>query len=59
MKLSDYKAAFIPMHLVFLELDVQHRSLNFKILDEKKTKSTVILKTFYLQLLSKNYEYIK
>ena len=57
MKLSDYKAAFIPMHLVFLELDAQHRRLNFKLLHENK--NTVILKTFHLQLLSKNYEYIK
>ena len=45
------------MHLLFLELDVQHRLLNFKLLDENK--NTVILKTFYLQLLIKNYEYIK
>ena len=48
---SNYKATFSPMHLVFLELDTHRPHLDFKILDENNSK--VIPMTFYLQLLNK------
>ena len=51
MHVSNYKATFSPMHLVFLELDTHRPHLNFKILDENN--SEVIPKTFYLQVLNK------
>ena len=52
MYVSNYKATFSPMHLVFLELDNTHRHhLDFKILDENNNE--VIPRTFYLQLLNK------
>ena len=57
IEVSDYKAAFIPMHLVFLELDTRHYHLDFKLLDENNT--VIIPRTFYLQLLSKDHEYIR
>ena len=44
MRVSNYKATFSPMHLVFLELDTQRPHLDFKILDENNK---------YLQLLNK------
>ena len=34
MHVSDYKAAFSPLHLFFLELDIDKPHLDFKILDE-------------------------
>ena len=34
MHVSDYKAAFSPIHLFFLELDIDKPHLDFKILDE-------------------------
>ena len=34
MHVSNYKATFSPMHLVFLELDMHQNDLDFKILDE-------------------------
>ena len=51
MHVSNYNATFSPNHLVFLELDTNRLHLDFKILDENDNE--VILKTFYLQLLSK------
>ena len=39
MHVSNYIATFSPMHLVFLELDINHHHRDFKILDEKTTKS--------------------
>ena len=48
---SNYKATFSPMHLVFLELDTHRLHLDFKILDENNKE--VIPRTFYLQLLNK------
>ena len=51
MHVSNYKATFSPMHLVFLELDTHRPHLDFKILDENN--NVVIPKTFYLQLLNK------
>ena len=51
MHVSNYKATFSPMHLVFLELDTHQPHLDFKILDESNNK--VIPRTFYLQLLNK------
>ena len=51
MKVSDYKASFAPMHLVFLEIDKNHCYLDFKLFDENN--NAVIPKTFYLQLLNK------
>ena len=51
MHVSNYKATFSPMHLVFLELETHRSHLAFKILDENNNE--VILRTFYLQLLNK------
>ena len=51
MYVSNYKATFSPIHLVFLELDTHRNHLDFKILDEKNNE--VIPRTFYLQLLNK------
>ena len=51
MHVSNYKATFSPMHLVFLELDTHRPHLDFKILDENN--NIVIPRTFYLQLLNK------
>ena len=51
MQVSDYKASFTPMHLVFLELDTHHCHLDFKILDENN--NVIIPRTFYLQILNK------
>ena len=51
MHVSNYKATFSPMHLVFLELDTHRLYLDFKILDENDNE--VIPRTFYLQLLNK------
>ena len=51
MQVSNYKATFSPMHLVFLELDTHRPQLDFKILDENN--NVVIQMTLYLQLLSK------
>ena len=51
MDVSDYKATFSPMHLMFLELETDRAHLDFKILDENN--SEVIPKAFYLQLLNK------
>ena len=52
MHVSNYKATFSPMHLVFLELDTHRPHLDFKILNENNSK--VITRTFYLQLLNKD-----
>ena len=51
LHVSNYKATFSPIHLVFLELDIHQLHLNFKILDENNNE--VILRTFYPQLLNK------
>ena len=51
MHVSNYKAIFSPIHLVFLELDTHQPDLDFKILDENKNKVTP--RTLYLQLLNK------
>ena len=48
---SNYKATFSPIYLVFLELDTDRPYLNFQMLDENNKE--VIPKTFYLQLLNK------
>ena len=56
MHVSSYKTTFSPVHLVFLELeDIQSPHLGFKILDENNNE--VIPKTFYLQLLNKQWVY--
>ena len=52
---SNYKATFSPIHLVFLELDINQPHLDFKILDENNNE--VIPRTFYLQLLNKEWLY--
>ena len=57
MKVSDYKATFNPMHLVFLELDTHHCHLEFKLLDENN--SVVMPRSFYLQQLNKDHEHIR
>ena len=36
MHVSDYKATFFPIHLVFLELYIDQPQLDFKILDEQQ-----------------------
>ena len=51
MHVSNYKATFSPIHLVFLELDIDQPHLDFKILDENNNE--IIPRTFYLQLLNK------
>ena len=51
MHVSNYKATFSSMHLVFLELDTHRPHLDFKILDENN--NIVIPRTFYFQLLNK------
>ena len=51
MQVSNYKATFPPMHLVFLELDAYRPHLDFKILDENNNE--VFSRTLYLQLLNK------
>ena len=51
MYVSNYKATFSPIHLVFLELYTHRNHLDFKILNENN--SEVIPTTFYLQLLNK------
>ena len=51
MHVSNYKATFSPIDLVFLELDTDRSHLDFKILDENN--NDVFLRTFYLQLLNK------
>ena len=44
MHVSNYKATFSPMHLVFLELDTHRPHLDFKILDENNNQ--VVPRTF-------------
>ena len=51
MHVSNYKATFSPVHLVFSELGIDQPHLDFKILDENNNE--VIPRTFYLQLLNK------
>ena len=51
MCVSNYKATFSPIYLVFLELDIDQAHLYFKIPDENNNE--VIPKTLYLQLLNK------
>ena len=51
MNVSNHKASFSPMHLVFLELDAHRNRLDFKILDENNGK--LIPRTFYPQLVNK------
>ena len=53
MHVSNYKATFSSIHLVFLELDIDQPQphLDFKILHENNNK--VVLRTFDLQLLNK------
>ena len=57
MDVSNHKTTFIPMHLVFLELDTQRPHLDFEILDENNNE--VIPRTFYHQLLNKDHEHIR
>ena len=56
MHIFNYNASFSPVHLVFLELEDMHKPhLDFKILDENNNE--VIPRTFYLQLLNKEWTY--
>ena len=57
MQVSDNKAIFTLMHLVFLELDAYHSHLDFKLLGESNNAS--IPKKFYLQLLNNYYEHLE
>ena len=52
---SNYKATFSPIHLVFLELDIDQPHLDFKILDENNNE--IIPRLFYLKLLNKEWAY--
>ena len=56
MYVSNYKATFSPIYVVFLELDIDQPSLEFKILDENNNE--VIPKIFSLQLLNKQCAYM-
>ena len=51
MHVSNYKATFSPIHLVFLKLDIDQPHLDLKTLDENK--NDVIPRIFYFQLLNK------
>ena len=51
MHVFNCNASFSPVHLVFLELDIDQPHLDFKILDENNNE--VIPGTFYPQLLNK------
>ena len=55
MNVSNHKASFSPMHLVFLELAAHRNHLDFKIIDENSNE--IIPRTFYLQLLNKQRVY--
>ena len=55
MHVSNYKANFSPIYLVFLDLDIDQTHLDFKILDENNNE--VIPGTFYLQLLNNQWVY--
>ena len=55
MHVFNYNAAFSPIHLVFLEWDIYQPHPDFKILDENNNE--VIPRTFYLQLLNKEWAY--
>ena len=55
MHVSNYKATFSPIDLVFLELDTHRPHLDFKILDENKNE--VVPRTFYVQPLNKQSVY--
>ena len=46
MQVSDYKSAFIPMYLVFLELDTHHCHTDLKLFDEGNNIN--IPRLFYL-----------
>ena len=50
MHISNYKATFSPMRLVFLELGTHRPHMDFKMLDENNNE--VIPMIFYLQLLN-------
>ena len=50
LKVSGYKAAFTPVHLIFLELKKHHYHLDYKVLDENNNE--IFQKTFCLQLLN-------
>ena len=56
MHVSNYKATFSPIHLVFLELDIDQPHLDFKILVDENNNE-VIPRTFYLQILNKERLY--
>ena len=56
MQVFDYKAAVTPMDVVFLELDLKHCHLYFKLLDENS--NVIIQRILYLQLLNKGGEFI-
>ena len=57
IQVSDDKATFIPLHLVFLKLDTHHCQLDFKFLDENN--NPIATETFYLQLLNYDSEYTR
>ena len=57
MQGSVFEASSTPIHLVFLELDTHDCHLDFKLLDENN--NAVIPRTFYLNLLNKDNEYIR
>ena len=56
MQLPDCKTGFIPMNLVFLELDILHCYLDSSLLDENN--NAVISKIFFLKLFNKDNVYL-
>ena len=56
MQISDYKAAFTPMHFVFLELDKHPCHLDCTLLEE--SNNVTIPRTFYPELLENENEYM-
>ena len=54
--MPTYNSAFIPIHLVFLELDIHHYHLDFKIFDENNT--AIISNKFFLPRLNKDNEHL-
>ena len=57
MQVFDYEISLSPKHLVFLELDTGYYHQDFKLVD--KNNNEVLSRTFYLQLLNKDHEYIQ
>ena len=57
MQVSNREGGGTAMYLVFLALQKHHFHLDFKFLD--RNNNAIIAMTFNLQLLNKDYEYIR